>query len=160
MIKAGLLHVPFGTGKHAPIAAEDQGRVIAGILEDPVPHKGGIYPLFGPVEYTYRETAQVLSRVLGKSVEYKQISFEAFLEMLKSGRQNPAEGASARNLYGELGGKSNGSGDSFTVQHLKEVAIDHQNGVFEGTNDLVEKLGGRPPTTLEAFIEKHRAAFE
>jgi hypothetical protein len=23
MIKAGLLHVPFGTGKHAPIAAED-----------------------------------------------------------------------------------------------------------------------------------------
>ncbi len=160
MIKAGLLHVPFGTGKHAPIAAEDQGRVIAGILEDPAPHKGGIYPLFGPVEYTYRETAQVLSRVLGKSVEYKQISFDAFLEMLKSGRQNPAEGASSRNLYGELGSKSDGSGDSFTVQHLKEVAIDHQNGVFEGTNDLVEKLGGRPPMTLEAFIEKHRAAFE
>jgi NAD(P)H dehydrogenase (quinone) len=86
--------------------------------------------------------------------------FDTFLEMLNSGRQNPAEGASARNLYGELGGKSNGSGDSFTVQHLKEVAIDHQNGVFEGTNDLVEKLGGRPPMTLEAFIEKHRAAFE
>jgi NAD(P)H dehydrogenase (quinone) len=160
MIKAGLLHVPFGTGKHAPIAAEDQGRVIAGILEDPRPHKGAIYPLFGPVEYTYRETAQVLGRVLGKSVEYKQITFDAFLEMLKSGRQNPAEGASARNLYGELGGKSEGSGDSFTVQHLKEVAIDHQNGVFEGTNDLVEKLGGRPPMTLEAFITKHRAAFE
>ncbi len=45
MIKAGLLHVPFGTGKHAPIAAEDQGRVIAGILEDPAAHKGQIYPL-------------------------------------------------------------------------------------------------------------------
>jgi NAD(P)H dehydrogenase (quinone) len=159
MIKAGLLHVPFGTGKHAPIAAEDQGRVIAGILEDPAPHKGGIYPLFGPVEYTYQETAQVLGRVLGKSVEYKQISFDAFLELLKSGGPNPAEGASSRNLYGELGRKP-ASGDSFTVQHLKEVAIDHQNGVFEGTNDLVEKLGGRPPATLEAFIEKHRAAFE
>ena len=38
--------------------------------------------------------------------------------------------------------------------------IDHQNGIFEGTNDLVEKLGGRPPMTLEAFIEKHRQAFE
>ena len=35
MIKAGLLHVPFGTGKHAPIAAEDQARVIVGILKDP-----------------------------------------------------------------------------------------------------------------------------
>ena len=161
MIKAGLLHEPFGTGKHAPIAAEDQGRVIAGILEDPAAHKGKIYPLFGPVEYTYREMAQVLSQVLGKPVEYKQISFEAFLQMLKSGGQHPAEGgASSRNLYGELGGKSETAGDSFTVQHLKEVAVDHQNGIFEGTNDLVEKLGGRPPMTLETFIEKHRAAFE
>jgi NAD(P)H dehydrogenase (quinone) len=131
MIKAGLLHVPFGTGKHAPIAAEDQGRVIAGILEDPAPHAGKIYPLFGPVEYTYRETAHVLSRVLGKPIEYKQIGFDAFLEMRKSGGQNPAEGSSSRNLYGELGRKSNGSGDSFVVQHLKEVAIDHQNGIFE-----------------------------
>jgi hypothetical protein len=26
-------------------------------------------------------------------------------------------------------------------------------------NDNVEKLGGRPPTTLEAFIVKHRAVF-
>jgi NAD(P)H dehydrogenase (quinone) len=160
MIKAGLLHVPFGTGKHAPVAAEDQGRVIAGILEGPAGHKGKIYPLFGPVEYTYRETAEVVSQVLGKSVEYKQISLDAFLQMLKSGRQIPAEGASSRKLYGELGGKSETPGDSFTVQHLKEVLVDHQNGIFEGTNDLVEKLGGRPPMTLEAFIAKHRAAFE
>ena len=52
-----------------------------------------------------------------------------------------------------------GRGDSFIVQHVKEVAIDHQNGVFEGTNDFVEKLGGSPSTSLEAFIEKHRASF-
>ncbi len=141
MIKAGLLHVPFGTGKHAPIAAEDQGRVIAGILEDPAPHKGGIYPLFGPVEYTYAETAQLLSRVLGKPVQYRQVDFEEFSKVLQSS------------------GKNAGRENSFLFQHLKEVAIDHQNGVFEGTNDLVEKLGGRPPMTLEAFIEKHRTAF-
>ena len=49
---AGLLHVPFGTGRHAPIV-RGPGRVIAGILEDPAQHKGEIYPLFGPVEYTY-----------------------------------------------------------------------------------------------------------
>ena len=47
----------------------------------------------------------------------------------------------------------------FVIQHLHEVAIDHQNGIFAGTNDLVEKIGGRPPTTLEEFINKHRAAF-
>src|SRR5271169_3865501 len=75
MIRAGLLHVPFSTGKHAPIAAEDQGRVIAGLLENPVAHRGEAYPLFGPVEYTYEETARVLGRVLGKDVQYKQIDF-------------------------------------------------------------------------------------
>jgi NAD(P)H dehydrogenase (quinone) len=141
MIRAGLLHVPFGTGKHAPIAAEDMGRVIVGILEDPGSHKGQIYPLFGPVEYTYRETAEILGRVLGKDVRYKQVEFEEFKQTLK-----------AR-------GKAQ-SGEDFLFQHLKEVAIDHQNGVFEGTNDLVEKLGGRPPMTLEAFITKNRRAFE
>jgi NAD(P)H dehydrogenase (quinone) len=141
MIKAGLLHVPFGTGKHAPIAAEDQGRVIAGILEDPAPHKGGIYPLFGPVEYTYSETAQLLSRVLGKPVQYRQVDFEEFSKVLQNREKNA------------------GRENSFLFQHLKEVAIDHQNGIFEGTNDLVEKLGGSPPMTLEAFIEKHRKAF-
>jgi NAD(P)H dehydrogenase (quinone) len=159
MIKAGLLHVPFGTGRHAPIAAEDMGRVIAGILEDPAPHKGKIYPLFGPVEYTYRETAQVLSRVLGKSVEYKQVDYDDFVKILKSGGQKSGVGQSAATLYGEFERKP-GAGDSFTIQHLKEVAVDHQNGIFEGTNDFVEKLGGRPPMTLEAFITKNRKAFE
>jgi NAD(P)H dehydrogenase (quinone) len=147
MIKAGLLHVPFGAGKHAPIAAEDQARVIVGILEDPRAHKGNIYPLFGPVEFTYRETAQVLSRVLGKSVEYKQVDFEEFKKSLQAGEKGSAK-AKGR------------EGNEFLFQHLREVAIDHQNGVFEGTNDLVEKIGGRPPMTLEAFITKYRQAFE
>jgi len=76
MIRAGLLHVPFGPGRHAPIAAEDQARVIVGILEDSASHRGKIYALYGPVEFTHKEIAQVLSRVLGKDVRYKQVSFE------------------------------------------------------------------------------------
>jgi uncharacterized protein YbjT (DUF2867 family) len=135
--------VPFGTGKHAPIAAEDQGRVIAGLLEDPAAHKGQAYPLFGPVEYTYEETAQILSRVLGRPVQYKQVAFEEFQKAFQAARKT-------------MGRPSN----DFLFQHLREVAIDHQNGIFAGTNDLVEKLGGRPPMTLEEFITKHRKAFE
>lgn len=88
-IREGELHVPFGTGRHAPITDEDQGRVIAGILEDPAKHKGKIYPLFGPVEYTYREMAQVLSTVLGKKIEYEQVSFETFTEFRKGGAPKP-----------------------------------------------------------------------
>jgi uncharacterized protein YbjT (DUF2867 family) len=70
MIRAGLLHVPFGTGRHAPIAAEDQARVIAGILENPTAHRSHVYPLFGPVQFTYAEIAQVLSRVLNVAYSF------------------------------------------------------------------------------------------
>jgi NAD(P)H dehydrogenase (quinone) len=160
-IREGALQVPFGTGHHAPIATEDQARVIAGILEDPAPNRGKVYPLFGPVEYTYREIAEVLGRVLGKQVEYKQVSFEAFQEFReggapKSGAQR-SSGASAGDF--ERAAKR-AAGNAFLFQHLREVVIDHQNGIFAGTNDNVEKLGGRPPMTLEAFITKNRAAFE
>ena len=141
LIRAGRLHVPFGTGKHAPIAAEDQGRVIAGILGDPAPHAGKVYPLYGPVEVTYQQTAEVLSRVLGKPVEYKQVESGEFRRNMEAGPRRAA------------------AGNDFLFQHLREVVVDHQNGIFAGTNDLVEKLGGRPPMTLEAFIEKNRAAF-
>ena len=91
--------------------------------------------------------ARVLSRVLGKSVEYKQVDFDEFKKTLQSGEN---ESAKARGR----------EGNDFLFQHLREVAIDHQNGIFAGTNDLVEKLGGRPPMTLEEFITRHRKAFE
>jgi hypothetical protein len=35
-----------------------------------------------------------------------------------------------------------------------------QAGIFAGTNAAIETIGGRPPMSLEAFIEKHRKAFE
>jgi uncharacterized protein YbjT (DUF2867 family) len=167
MIRTGLLHVPFGTGRHAPIAAEDQARVIVGILEHPTAHRQHVYPLFGPVEFTYAEIAQVLSRVLKKDVQYKQVSIDTMLQLMASGGQKPPAEHTARTLYGEFDSTSEprsalgalAAGDSFLIQHLREVAIDHQNGIFAGTNDLVEQIGGRPPMTLEEFINKNRAAF-
>jgi hypothetical protein len=44
-------------------------------------------------------------------------------------------------------------------QHFAEIAKDHQNGVFAGTNDLVEKIGGKRPIGLPEFLEAHRSAF-
>src|SRR5262249_51802631 len=155
MIRAGLLHVPFGTGRHAPIAAEDQARVIVGILEDPASHRGKIYPLYGPVEFTHEEIAQVLSRVLGKDVQYQQVGPGTMLQRRPSGGKTPPAEHSARGLYGEFEQNPEGrTGESFLTQHLREAALDHQNGVFAGTNDVVKRIGGRQPTPLEEFITK------
>lgn len=65
----------------------------------------------------------------------------------------------ASSLYSEADRITGKPGSEFLVQHLREVAIDHTNGVFAGTNDLVEQIGGRPPLTVEAFVAKHREAF-
>jgi len=95
--------------------------------------------------------------VLGKDVQYQQVSIETMFQILTSGGQQPPAEHSARAFYGEVEQKPEGrTGDSFLIQHLREVAIDHQNGVFAGTNDVVKKIGGRQPTTLEEFITKHR----
>jgi NAD(P)H dehydrogenase (quinone) len=48
--------------------------------------------------------------------------------------------------------------DAFS-QHLLSVAVDYQNGVFAGTNSVVEDLTGVPPMTVEAFIRKHAVVF-
>ena len=160
MIRAGLLHVPFGPGWHAPIAAEDQACVIVGILEDPAAHRGKIYPLYGPVEFTHEEIAQVLSRVLGKAVQYQQVSLETMRQNMASGGQKPPAEHTARTMYGEFEQKPEGrTGDSFLIQHLREAVVDHKNGILAGTNDVVKKIGGRQPTTLEEFITRHRKAF-
>ncbi len=39
-VKNGLVQLPFGESKHAPIVAEDQARLIATILEHPSAHTG------------------------------------------------------------------------------------------------------------------------
>jgi hypothetical protein len=54
---------------------------------------------------------------------------------------------------------SQGGRPNYVAQHLHEVAIDHANGVFAGTNNYVLEIGGRAPLTVEAFVDKHRAAF-
>src|SRR5258707_1046747 len=61
----GVLRLPFGDGRHAPVAAADQAYVIAAILENPRPHDRQVYPLYGPVEMDYYGIAAAVSRALG-----------------------------------------------------------------------------------------------
>ena len=136
VIREGRLAIPLGTtGRHAPIAAEDQGAVIAAILADPASHAGKVYPLYGAVEMNSLEIAEIIGETLGKEIRYEKITPEQFVRETTGG-ENP-----------------------FLAQHIGEVAIDHDNGLFSGMNDFVERIGGHPPLTLEAFVDKHRAAF-
>jgi uncharacterized protein YbjT (DUF2867 family) len=159
MIRQGVMYAPFTTGRHAPIAGEDQARVIVGILENPEPHHGKVYPLYGPVELTHDEIAKIVGRVVGRDITYQSMPIEKWAELVASATAGGAPRNDAGSLYSEADRITGRPGSEFLVQHLREVAIDHTNGVFEGTNDFVETIGGRPPLTVEAFVTKHRDAF-
>src|SRR5580700_2709957 len=128
---------PFANGRHAPIASDDQGRVIAHVLADPQGHEGKIYTLHGPVEMNQTEIAAAMSEVLGVKIEYAPASIEAFKEKMEQLFKFPP----------------------FLVQHLVEVAQNYRDGIFAGTNDNVEKITGTPALSVPAFIGKYRAAF-
>jgi uncharacterized protein YbjT (DUF2867 family) len=133
----GYLRLPFGEGRHAPIAAADQSRVIAALLVDPEPHDRAVYTLHGPVEQNHHDIVRTMSEVLGYPVHYEPISVEEFASAIVE-----------RGM------------DEHLVQHLGNVAVDYRNGVFAGTNDVVEKVGGRPPLSLQQFVRGNRASFE
>src|SRR5579859_3160210 len=128
---------PFENGRHAPISADDQGRVIAHILANPAGHGGKTYTLHGPIEMNHTEIAAAVSEVLGVTIEYAPTSIEDFKQQMEQVYKFPP----------------------FLVQHLVEVAQHYREGVFQGTNDAVEKITGTPALSVPAFIEKYRGAF-
>ena len=131
------IEFPFGNGLHAPIASDDQGRVIAHILARPEGHAGKTYTLHGPVEMNHTEIAAAMSDVLGARIEYAPTSIEAFKDKME-------------NLY---------KFPPFLVQHLVEVALNYRDGIFAGTNDNVEKITGTPALSVQQFIVRNRAVF-
>jgi NAD(P)H dehydrogenase (quinone) len=133
------LALPFGTGRFAPITTEDQGRVIAAILANPDPHAGRTYKLFGPLELDGYGIAAAISTVLQRKVRYSPIEVSEFLDTL---------------------GKMPPYSDPFFMQHLGAVALDCQNGITGGTNNIVEVLTGSCPLSVQDFVMKHREAFE
>jgi uncharacterized protein YbjT (DUF2867 family) len=144
-IKTGTLALPFGTGKHAPIATEDQSRVIASILLAPQDHVGKVYPLFGSKEYTFAEITEEISKTIDKPLKYEQVDAWDLKKLATMPAAN--EGQAGRREHDTL------------WQHFQEIAKDHQNGVFAGTNDVVERITGQPPMGLPEFLHVHKKAL-
>jgi NAD(P)H dehydrogenase (quinone) len=95
----GYLRLPFGEGRHAPIASADQSRVITALLLDPEPHDRAVYTLHGPVEQNHDDIAKAMAGVLGYPVHYEPISVEEFARRCSSaGWTSTASSTSARSL--------------------------------------------------------------
>jgi uncharacterized protein YbjT (DUF2867 family) len=132
-----VLRLPFGAGRHAPIAAADQGRFVAAVLANPEPHNRQIYPLCGPIELNHYEIASKLAHVLEIPVHYQPVEISEFAKALEAQGRSP-----------------------FLVQHISHVAQDYRDGIFSGANNLIEVVTGTAAMTVEEFVRANRAAFD
>ncbi|GJG95088.1 NmrA family NAD(P)-binding protein [Cupriavidus pauculus] len=137
LVQEGKITLPYGEGRHAPIAAEDQARLIANILANPEGHIGKTYSLFGPVELSQQEIAEEIGKVLGREITYAPATLEQYRAHLQT--------------Y-DL--------PEFLIQHFLETAVDYQNGIFAGTNRVIEEITGQVPQTVAGFVQANRQVFQ
>jgi NAD(P)H dehydrogenase (quinone) len=131
-LQKGILRMPVGKGRHSPIAADDQGRVIAALLASPDAHIGTTIPISGPVEMDHEQIAAELSDALGRKIVFQDLPVDEYCASLK---------------------KTNVS--AYIIQHLSGAMVDYQHGHMSGADNNVEKLTGRRSMTVGEFARAH-----
>ena len=136
IVEDGIIDLPYGDGRHAPIAAEDQARLIAAFLSEPAVHLGKSYTLHGPIELDQAGIAAAVSEVLGRTITYRPLTIPQYRKRL------------------EKAGLS-----EIMIQHFCAIALDYQNGIFAGEDKIIAAVTGRRPMTVQEFVASHRDAF-
>jgi NAD(P)H dehydrogenase (quinone) len=131
-LKQGILRMPVGKGRHSPIAADDQGRAIAALLNDPKEHIGTTIPLSGPVEMDHEQMAAELSEALGRKIVFQDLPIDEYCESIAAMGVPP-----------------------YIVQHLRFAMDDYQHGAMSGADNNVEKMTGRRSMTVGEFAVAH-----
>ncbi|WP_158934773.1 NAD(P)H-binding protein [Burkholderia sp. S171] len=131
-LQQGVLRMPVGKGRHSPIAADDQGRVIAALLKNPEAHIGTTIPLSGPVEMDHEQMAAELSEALGRKIVFQDLPIDEYCNSIE------AMGVPA-----------------YIVQHLSGAMADYQHGHMSGADNNVEKLTGHRSMTVGEFARLH-----
>ncbi|MDR5879863.1 NAD(P)H-binding protein [Caballeronia sp. LZ032] len=137
IVRDGVITLPYGEGRHAPIAAKDQARLIAAVLTQPEGHIGKTVTLCGPVEMTQQQIADEIGATLGRTVTYQPSSLDDYRKHLEHYKL-----------------------PEFMIQHFVAIAVDYQNGIFAGADGVIGEITGRAPQTVREFVEANRAAFE
>ncbi len=130
----GIMPMPLGQGLNAPPSNEDIARVVVGALINPAAHIGKTYRPTGPKLLSPEEIAATFAKVLGRRVQYRDISEKLFLKALKAQRQ-PELASSQLRYY---------------VEDYRRNAF----GIGAPTNAVLE-VGGREPEDFETITRRY-----
>jgi uncharacterized protein YbjT (DUF2867 family) len=132
-----VIYSPIGEGRVPFIDTRDIAAVAAKVLLDPRDYSGKKFVLTGGAAVGYADVAEVLSRLMGKTVTYRAITMEEARARL-AGKGVPAELIDAT---------------------LAIAAYQRDGGPTALVSPTVERLLGRPPRTIEEFVRDHLASF-
>ncbi|HEV7976050.1 NmrA family NAD(P)-binding protein [Amycolatopsis sp.] len=125
-----------GKGRTGMVDARDVGAVAAEIAASPVPHAGKTYWLTGPELISNYDVAAVLSKLLGRTITYRELSFDEDKNtMIRAGVPELIAQMNAQAFFLTAGGDA------------------------EWVSEDVESLLGRPARSFEQFATDHVTAF-
>jgi uncharacterized protein YbjT (DUF2867 family) len=125
-----------GKGRTGMVDARDVAAVAAHIAASPAPHDGQTYWLTGPELISNYDVAAVLSGLLGRTITYRELSFEENKEaMIRAGVPEQVAEMNAQ---------------AFTLT---------ASGDAEWITGDVQTILGRPARSFEQFATDHATAF-
>ncbi|MFJ2033867.1 NmrA family NAD(P)-binding protein [Streptosporangium sp. NPDC087985] len=134
----GTIRLPFGSGRTSPVASRDVAEVIATILVAPSPHIGKIYELTGPRSQDLTTMAAEYSEALGRPVTYVDVPYRQWVDQELSTLGLPPH----------------------VFDHLATMARLHSEGRYDRLTRDVEKITGRPASSVRDFVADHLALFQ
>ena len=132
----GAFYSAMGTARTSYLDVRDIAAVVTKALTSPGDHQGKIYELNGPEAVTSAELAERISRVAARPVDYVYIPEDA-------------QRKSMRDL----------SMPEWQVTALLDLQRYYTAGRGGEVTDVLPKLLGRPPKTLDAFLEEFKDNF-
>jgi len=134
--KTGGFGSSAGAGRIGMVDARDVAAVAAAIAASPGPHTGRTYHLTGPELITNDDVAAVLSKLLGRAITYRHLSFSEDRDaMIKAGVPAPVA--------------------EMNAQAFALIA----DGDAEWLSDDVPSILGRPARSYQQFAHDYAPTF-
>ncbi len=126
-----VIRGPAGDGAVSAVARHDVADVATAILRDPGPHAGATYQLTGPEAMTFTEIAALVSRLIGRTVSYRD--------------ETLAEAHASRAHY---------AAEPWQVEAWVSTYTAIASGAMATVSTDVADLTGRPATSIESLLRR------
>jgi len=137
IVEDARVYVPGGRGRVAFVDVRDIAEIAAMIFASPSEHDGNAYTLTGGEAVGFRRAAELLTEVLGRAIRYDAASLVGYVRHLRA-RGMP---------WAQVG-----------VQTVLHAGL--RLGQAERVDPTLERLLGRRPRSLRAYMEDHRDTWE